>query len=126
MLRRTSRKRRRGGESLSPACARPDSARCLPAEAIRSISRTLAARSTRLPTSSQSTVKTHQTARGAFARALLDHSSSHYIDKDKGGVSNKMIGLAANEIAGRKQREFDESWKMVCAWMRERGVEIEA
>jgi hypothetical protein len=59
--------------------------------------------------------------REGFKREWLDHRSSHYVSDRDGGISNKQIVLMANLIVGRQERRpYDQNWKIVEDWLRER------
>jgi hypothetical protein len=61
------------------------------------------------------------TKRGEFRREDLDHRSEHYISDRDGGISNKQIVLMANLIVGQQEkRRYDQNWKIVTDWLRER------
>jgi hypothetical protein len=63
------------------------------------------------------------TKRGPFRREDLDHRSPHYISDRAGGISNKQVVLMANLIVGRQEkRSYDQNWKIVMVWMRNRGA----
>jgi hypothetical protein len=66
----------------------------------------------------------HQADHGEFKREWLDHRSNFYIHDCDGGISNKQVAIMACEITGsRSRRAFDENWKIVTDYLRERQVE---
>ena len=62
----------------------------------------------------------HQAEHGEFKRHWLDPNSPHFI----AGITNKEIIMMASEITGiRTWRSFEENWKIVTDWLRERRTQ---